>query len=97
MKFALPLVSALTLAAAAPIPFTSCGGKTDIVSVQSIDIDPAPKAGATIKITATGTSGTAVADGTFNLEADYLGIPAIKQSGDICSASAPIQLQVCYL
>ena len=51
------------------------------------------KAGTTVTITASGSSSEAVADGSYSLEADYLGIPLTTLTGDICAADAPVKIK----
>ncbi len=65
---------------------------TDVVSVSAIDISPVPKAGVTINIKATGVASEVISDASYKLEADLLGFPVDKDSGDLCAGTAKLKV-----
>lgn len=90
MKGAIVFVVAAALFAAVSagsIPFTNCGSSSDIVTINSIDIDGKLAPGNTINITANAKAASEIKGGSFKLEVKFLGITVLTKTGNVCDSS----------
>jgi hypothetical protein len=68
------LLALVAAAAAAPVPFSSCGSSSDWMKTTALDISGTIAPGSSVSISAQGTAAHAVAGGNYNMAIKFLGI-----------------------
>jgi hypothetical protein len=91
MRFlACVITTLLAVAAAVPVPFSSCGAGE--FTASSVDVSPfPPQRGQTVHITTTGHLASSVTGGNFEVDVMLAGVTVLKQTGDMCSFSPDLK------